>query len=100
MLKMTFCRVELSLRRQQRSEVDVRLRRAGIQTYRLSELLRCFIGATGLLQLGSVVNMGPHARRKVRNNRSQTFQFASATLYFGIPESRERNHKNSDPFYA
>src|SRR4029077_10221165 len=44
--------------------------------------------------------MGPHARRKIRNNRAQTFQFASATLYFGIPESRERNHKNSDPFYA
>ena len=44
--------------------------------------------------------MSPHARRKIRNNRAQTFQFASATLYFGIPEYRERNHKNSDPFYA
>src|SRR5215831_7582139 len=100
LLKMALCRFELSLRRQQRSKINVCLRRAWIQTDHLSKFLRCFIGSPGLLQFGSIVHMGSRARRQICNNRAQAFQFSPAAFYFGEPEYPERNYKNRDPLCA
>src|SRR5262245_25465133 len=92
--------IELPLRRQQSAEVDVSFRRTGIQTYRLREFLRCFLGSPGVLQLGGVINMSARTGWKIGNDRRQAIELTPGTVHLGEPEHPQRNHENSDPFCA
>src|SRR5262249_39164521 len=100
LFKMRLCFVELPLRRQQRTEIDVRLRRARIQTYCLGEFLCCFIGSPRLLQLGSIIKMRPHTGWDISNDRGEALDLNLCGMHFREPKRCKRYNKDAYPFRA